>query len=242
MASSAGTRPASRAASRATTGRLATAKKAESARSPSRPKPRCATTQASRKWSGAPPRSSSTTWNSSSSGWRPTKSGSVSSSCGGQASSWWKRKPAAAAASSATPSPNQWARDPGARGGTLSGPETLCLCGIAHRLPSIVAASLRRHADLRVPLPRRAYLRGLPEDGRRADRDVRSVRQEPRSRRCSTRSRCTSRAPASTRPTTAAAAARRRSLEGGGSGDSGASEKKSDSDSGAGEKKAAAAD
>ena len=29
--------------------------------------------------------------------------------------------------------PNQWARDPRARSGSLSGSETLCLCGIAHR-------------------------------------------------------------------------------------------------------------
>ena len=88
------------------TGTEATANSAEKSRSPTRPPPRCATSHAKRKWSGAPPRSVCTVLNSPPSDLRPTKSASVSSSCGGQAVSRASRKTATADVQPVTPSQN----------------------------------------------------------------------------------------------------------------------------------------
>ena len=151
--------------------------------------------------------------------------------------------PAAAAASAATPSPNQWAATHARTAAPSRAPIRLCLCGLGHRCRQFSLLAFARHADLRVPLSRRAYLRGLPADGGRADREVRSVRQEPRREG----------ALPGLGPLQGLRLLLDRLRQGrpqedaeppkdGGSSDSGSSDKKSDKDSGAGEKKAAAAD
>ena len=73
----------------------------------------------------------------------------------------------------------------------------------------ILAGRLARHADLRVPLPERPHVRGLPADERPARRrSARCAARGPSRRFCS-RSRCISRDPGSTRRTTGAARGRR---------------------------------
>ena len=64
VATSATCRPARRAESAASTGTLATAKSAEARRRAVAPPPRWTTSHATRKWSGAPPRSVCTVWKS----------------------------------------------------------------------------------------------------------------------------------------------------------------------------------
>ena len=95
-------RAARRGAPRAAGSRARTT--AEAIRRPPSPNPRCATAQATRKWSGAPPRSRVTCSTTPGSESRPTKSASVSSSWGGQAISWWRRNAAGASVTPPTPS------------------------------------------------------------------------------------------------------------------------------------------
>ena len=106
-AARAGARPASRLPRIAIAGMLAIAKRAESRRISCSPPPVCATIQASRKWSGAPPRLARTMSNAPLREWRPTNSGRVSSSCGGHLSSWTKRKTATARVIAVTPPTNR---------------------------------------------------------------------------------------------------------------------------------------
>ena len=82
--------------------------------------------------------------------------------------------------------------------------------GFPDREPQTDAATVQPDADLRVPLPRGAHVRALPVDDCACARGVRRVRRRRRSSSCSTRSRSTTRARASTRPTTARAARPRR--------------------------------
>ena len=97
----------SRVQSAAIAGTLATAKSAEKNRSASSPPPKCTTSHATRKWSGAPPRSPCTVRKRSGSDSRPTKSARVSSSWGGHAVRRAMKKPATASAHAATPRANQ---------------------------------------------------------------------------------------------------------------------------------------
>ena len=94
-------------------------------------------------------------------------------------------------------------------------------CALRHR--SSAASSLvdwPPDADLRVPLPERAHVRALPEDERCARPRAARSAGRARSRRSCSRWRCTTRAPASTRPTTAVDRARAaKDGEGGGSGE-----------------------
>ena len=169
---------------------------------------------ASRKWSGAPPRSRVTCSTTPGSESRPTNSASVSSSCGGQAMSWWRRKAPAASATPPTPSHIQFRADARRRPMGASprrGPDSrLASIPCAIVVSVILAGRLAGHADLRVPLPERPHVRGLSADerpGRHAP--ARRAARAPW-RSCCSRSRCTSRARGSTRPTTVAAAARGR--------------------------------
>ena len=123
--------------SAATSGRLAIAKAAERSRRPPSPKPRWATAQARRKWSGAPPRSRVTCSTTPGSVSRPMKSASVSSSCGGHAISWWRRNAVAATTTPAIPSvgPARRASQDRADGARDDGRDALltCLDPLRHR-------------------------------------------------------------------------------------------------------------
>ena len=187
---------------------LATAKRAEQSRSPVSPPPRCAATQASRKWSGAPPRSSSTISSSRPSGRRPTKSASVSSSCGGQASGAEtgtrrrrRRTRRRLRRATASADPDAWARRTGLlESWHLRHDETVHYESAASVAP--------------VPIYEYRCPNGhVFEVFQRMDDPppevVRDLRRRAGRARPSTRSPSTSRARASTRPTTAARASRR---------------------------------
>ena len=153
----------------ATSGTLATAKSDRDEPQRRRARRRCAR-RATRTGSGAArrraPRGRSRRACRAAAG--PTKSASVSSSCGGQAMSWCEQEaPPRAPSRAATESGNQF-RDERAGEIEASGlgraRNPCSLRAFAHDLAGIVA-SLDRHADLRVPVSRRAHLRGLPAHG-----------------------------------------------------------------------------
>src|SRR6266536_4618830 len=185
VAASAGPRPASRRPRSAIAGRLATANTAERKRIVSRPPPACATPQARRKWSGAPPRLPSTMSKRSPSGWRPTKSGSASSSCGGQPESWTRRKAAVPAVSAVTPAANSRASSSrGAarakmRGRGSTAVSAMVASGYAERGLQMPLLALICRAYLRVPLPEWAPVRGVPPHHRPRSGGLRGVRGEP---------------------------------------------------------------
>src|SRR4029453_4969111 len=107
---------------------------------------------------------------------RPTKSASVSSSCGGHAVSRAKRKVPTATTHAATPQPNHASAIPILGGAVVS--EVVATCATPRRYPR-KALLMSLDADLRIPLPQRARVRGLPADGRSAAGEVRGVRREP---------------------------------------------------------------
>src|SRR4029079_4411401 len=172
--------PARRRPSSATSGRLASANAAEAKRRPPSPNPRCATAHATRKCSGAPPRSRVTCSTTPGSESRPTKSASVSSSCGGHAISWCSRNAAAAPVTPATPSQSQCSATQSRAEGRAAAADAVSTrasipCVIGVRPPSLV--DWPSEADLRISLSERAHVRGLPADERSPRERVRDVRR-----------------------------------------------------------------
>src|SRR5262245_10059531 len=171
VATIAGPRPANRAPSCARRGTLATAKSADTARSAPRPPPVCATIHAKTKCNGAPPRWLRTVPSMPSSESRPTKSASVSSSCGGQAVSRKARNAVTAAVHAATTGTNRRSADVSRT--AVAAPS----CATAPATTAAYPGSLRADADLRVPLPERPPVRGVPADGRPAAGGVRGLQR-----------------------------------------------------------------
>ncbi len=106
-------------------------------------------------------------------------------------------------------SPRQTSRPRGVRERTLLPRAPRSGAGGGNAFVAGRRASLRHRAHLRVPLPERAHVRGLPEDERIARGDLLDRAARVRSRSSSFRWPCTSRDRASTRPTTERAASER---------------------------------
>ena len=136
---------------------------------------------------------------------RPMKSASVSSSCGGQACSWSEQEgsdgdDAGSDADRGTPATRRLSRWPAL---AVSGAGSRHASRAFYRRPAALVRVCRRHADLRVPVPERPPVRGLPADGRSAAERVRGVRRRAGRAGAPPGRGASSRARASTRPTTA---------------------------------------